>query len=50
VKAAVYRRYGSPDVVTAGELPAPVPWDDEILIRVHAARVRSSRSSTRATR
>jgi NADPH:quinone reductase-like Zn-dependent oxidoreductase len=39
VKAAVYRRYGSPDVVTAGEMPAPVPRDDEILIRVHAATV-----------
>ena len=39
MKAAVYRRYGSPDVVTAGEMPAPVPRDDEILIRVHAATV-----------
>jgi NADPH:quinone reductase-like Zn-dependent oxidoreductase len=26
-------------VVTAGEMPAPVPRDDEILIRVHAATV-----------
>jgi hypothetical protein len=25
MKAAVYRRYGSPDVVTADQAPTPVP-------------------------
>jgi NADPH:quinone reductase-like Zn-dependent oxidoreductase len=39
MKAAVHRRYGSPDVVTIDELPKPVPRDDEVLIRVHAATV-----------
>jgi NADPH:quinone reductase-like Zn-dependent oxidoreductase len=39
VKAAVYRRYGSPDVVTAEETPTPRPRDDEVLVRVHAAVV-----------
>ena len=39
MKAAVIRRYGSPDVVTICETPKPVPAAGEILIRVHAATV-----------
>ena len=39
MKAAVHRRYGSPDVVTIDEVPKPVPGDGEVLIRVHAATV-----------
>src|SRR5689334_17150762 len=39
MKAAVCRRYGSPDVVTVSEMPVPRPGDDEILVRVHAATV-----------
>jgi NADPH:quinone reductase-like Zn-dependent oxidoreductase len=39
MKAAVHRRYGSPDVVTIDEVPKPVPARDEVLIRVHAATV-----------
>jgi NADPH:quinone reductase-like Zn-dependent oxidoreductase len=39
MKAAVYRRYGSPDVVAVSEMPAPRPRDDEILVRVRAATV-----------
>jgi NADPH:quinone reductase-like Zn-dependent oxidoreductase len=39
MKAAVYRRYGSPDVVTAEEVPTPRPRDDEVLVRVRAATV-----------
>jgi NADPH:quinone reductase-like Zn-dependent oxidoreductase len=37
MKAAVYRRYGSPDVVSVDEVPKPVPRDDEVLVRIHAA-------------
>ena len=36
MKAAVYRRYGSPDVVSVDEVPTPVPRDDELLVRVQA--------------
>jgi NADPH:quinone reductase-like Zn-dependent oxidoreductase len=39
MKAAVYRSYSSPDVVTVGDVPKPVPRDDEVLVRVHAATV-----------
>src|SRR5689334_20094618 len=39
MKAAVCRRYGSPDVVTVSEMPVPRPGDDESLVRVHAATV-----------
>jgi NADPH:quinone reductase-like Zn-dependent oxidoreductase len=39
MKAAVYGRYGSPDVVTVNDIPKPVPRDDEVLVRIHAATV-----------
>jgi NADPH:quinone reductase-like Zn-dependent oxidoreductase len=39
MKAAVYTRYGPPDVVEIAELEKPVPRDDEVLIRVRAASV-----------
>lgn len=37
MKAAVYRSYGPPDVVSVDNAPKPVPRDDEILVRIHAA-------------
>jgi NADPH:quinone reductase-like Zn-dependent oxidoreductase len=39
MKAALCQRFGSPDVVAVGELPTPVPRDDEVLVRVRAATV-----------
>lgn len=40
MKAAVYRRYGPPDIVVRIEdVEKPAPKDDEVLIRVHAASV-----------
>jgi NADPH:quinone reductase-like Zn-dependent oxidoreductase len=39
VKAAVYHEYGSPDVLKLEDVPEPVPGDDEVLIRVHAASI-----------
>lgn len=39
MKAAVCRRYGSPDAVTVEEVPTPRPGDGEILVRVRAATV-----------
>src|ERR1700694_5277390 len=39
MKAIVYRRYGSPDVLECEEIEKPTPGDDEVLIKVRAASV-----------
>ena len=39
MKAAVYTRYGSPDVVQITDVEKPVPKDNEVLIKVLAASV-----------
>jgi NADPH:quinone reductase-like Zn-dependent oxidoreductase len=39
MKAIVYYRYGSPDVLKCEEIEKPTPADDEVLIRVRAASV-----------
>src|SRR6202047_920417 len=39
MKAAVYTRYGPPDVVQITDVAKPVPKDDEVLIKVRAASV-----------
>jgi NADPH:quinone reductase-like Zn-dependent oxidoreductase len=36
MKAIVYTKYGSPDVLEIRELEKPEPGDDDVLIRVHA--------------
>lgn len=42
MKAVIQDRYGTADVVTVGDLPKPVPADDEILVRVRAASLNGS--------
>lgn len=37
MKAIVFTRYGTPDVLELKEVEKPAPRDDEVLIRVHAA-------------
>jgi NADPH:quinone reductase-like Zn-dependent oxidoreductase len=39
MRAAVHRCYGGPEVIEVARLTRPVPGDDEVLIRVHAAAV-----------
>jgi len=47
VKAVVYDRYGPPDVLRIAEVDRPVPGDDEVLVRIHAATVNRSDAHTR---
>jgi len=35
--AIVHRKYGTPDVLRYEEIARPVPGDDDVLVRVHAA-------------
>lgn len=37
MRAIVFTRYGSPDVLTMRELPTPQPRAGEVLVRIHAA-------------
>jgi NADPH:quinone reductase-like Zn-dependent oxidoreductase len=39
MKAAVYTRYGPPEVVRVVDVPTPAPADDEVLVRIHATTV-----------
>jgi NADPH:quinone reductase-like Zn-dependent oxidoreductase len=39
MRAIVRRRYGTPDVLELRTIERPVPGDDEVLVRVHAAGV-----------
>ena len=39
MKAMVYHRYWSPDVLELQEIEKPVVEDGEVLVRVHAASV-----------
>ncbi|UCF09930.1 MAG: NAD(P)-dependent alcohol dehydrogenase [Candidatus Bipolaricaulota bacterium] len=39
MRAIVYTRYGSPDVLQLQDVPRPAPADSEVLIRIHATTV-----------
>jgi NADPH:quinone reductase-like Zn-dependent oxidoreductase len=39
MKAIVYHKYGSPDVLELREIDRPVVTDDEVLVRIHASSV-----------
>jgi NADPH:quinone reductase-like Zn-dependent oxidoreductase len=39
MKAAVFSRYGTPEVIEVREVPKPAPGDKEVLVRIHATTV-----------
>jgi NADPH:quinone reductase-like Zn-dependent oxidoreductase len=39
MRAVIHNRYGTPDVLQLADVERPVPKEDEILVRIHAASV-----------
>jgi NADPH:quinone reductase-like Zn-dependent oxidoreductase len=50
VRAAVFDRYGGPEVVRVADVRRPQPRADEVLVRVHAAAVTSGDARVRGAR
>ncbi|MGA7988924.1 MAG: NAD(P)-dependent alcohol dehydrogenase [Candidatus Dormiibacterota bacterium] len=48
MRAVVHDRYGPPEVLRLVDIPKPIPKDDEILVKVHAATVSRTDVALRA--
>ena len=47
MRAAVFNRYGPPDVVCVKDVEKPTPGDNELLVKVHATTVNRTDCSYR---
>src|SRR5438445_6162370 len=50
MRAVVYDRYGPPEVLRLEDVERPLPKDDEVLIKVHAATVNRTDCSWRSAK
>ncbi len=50
MRAAIYERYGGPDVLHVAEVPDPLPRAGQVLVRVHAAEVTKGDCELRSMR
>ena len=50
MRAAVYERYGPPEVVSVREVPAPLPGKGEVRVRIVATAVTVADARIRASR
>jgi NADPH:quinone reductase-like Zn-dependent oxidoreductase len=48
MRAAVYHQYGGPEVLSIEEIAAPIPKNNELLVRVHASTVNAGTLVMRA--
>jgi NADPH:quinone reductase-like Zn-dependent oxidoreductase len=39
MKAIVYKKYGSPDVLKIQQIDKPLPKENEVIVKVHATSV-----------
>jgi len=42
MKAIILEEYGLPNILEIGEIPKPVPNDDEVLVKIHSASINDS--------
>ncbi|MBM1105027.1 NAD(P)-dependent alcohol dehydrogenase [Aurantibacter crassamenti] len=47
MKASITTKYGSPDVLQIGNIEKPVPKDNEVLVKIHAATITTAETMMR---